>query len=116
MVPTIKTPGYETLTEYFKDATVIIPPDSDSVYNKNNHAKRNQSLLEIKTFGRMAWQRVQNYGRRNYSELAMLRYKKILGSRLHARELSRQKNESMIGCGILNKMTFLGMPTSYRCA
>jgi len=111
-----KNAVYETLTEYFKDATVIIPPGRDSAYNKNNHAKRNQSLLEIKTFGRMAWQRVQNYGRRNYSELAMLRYKKILGNRLHARELSRQKNESMIGCGILNKMTFLGMPTSYRCA
>jgi hypothetical protein len=63
----------------------------------------------------MVWQRIRNYGRRNYSELAMFRYKKILGSRLHAAEFSRQKNEAILGCGILNKMTGLGMNESYRC-
>ncbi len=62
----------------------------------------------------MQWQRVRKYGQRNYSELAIQRYKKILGNRLHARELSRQKNEALLGCGILNKMTGLGMPKSYR--
>ena len=64
----------------------------------------------------MNWQRVRKYGRRNYSELSIQRYKKILGDALHTREMSRQKNEAMIGCGVLNKMTKLGMPTSYRCA
>jgi len=62
------------------------------------------------------WQRVRNYDRRNYSELTIQRYKKIVGTHLHAREFSRQRNEAMIGCGILNKMTGLGMPESYRCA
>jgi hypothetical protein len=62
----------------------------------------------------MNWQRVRNYGKRNYAELAIQRYKRILGNRLHGRELSRQKNEAMLGCGILNKMTSLGMPASYR--
>ena len=42
--------------------------------------------------------------------------KKILNNKLHARDMLRQKNEAMIGCGILNKMTHLGMPKSYRCA
>ena len=65
-------------------------------------------------FGRMNWQRVKEYGNRNYSELCIQRYKKILGNKLHAREFSRQKNEGMIGCGILNKMTRLGMPKSRR--
>ena len=73
------------------------------------------NLQEIKTFGRMIWQRVRNYGRRNYSELCIQRYKKILGNQMRARELAQQKNEAMIGCGILNKMTNLGMPISYRC-
>jgi len=107
---------YDTLLAHFKDAEIIIPPDSDAVYDKKNHAQRNSNLQAIKTFGRMAWQRVKDYGRRNYSELAIQRYKKILGNCLHARDLCRQKNESMIGCGILNKMTGLGMPASYRCA
>jgi hypothetical protein len=64
----------------------------------------------------MVWQRVRNYGRRNYSEVEIFRYKKILGGRLHAIELTRQKNEAMLGCGIPNRMAALVMPTSYRCA
>jgi hypothetical protein len=44
------------------------------------------------------------------------RYQKILGEQMHSRELARQKNEAMLGCGIINKMTSLGMPQSYRTA
>ena len=107
---------YKTLLNYFKNAEVVIPPDSNAVYNVDNHFQRNRNLQEIKTFGRMNWQRARSYGRRNYSELAIQRYKRILSSALHARDLVCQKQESIIGCGILNKMTRLGMPTSYRCA
>lgn len=111
-----KNPVYETLLEFFRKAEIIIPPASDAVYNNDNYPQRNRNLQEIKTFGRMTWQRARNYGRRNYSELAIYSYKKILGGQLHAREFSRQKNEAALGCGILNKMTGLGMPASYRCA
>ena len=111
-----KNSVYETLSKYFRGSNIIIPPSSDAVYNKNNHEQRNQNLQQIKTFGRLVWQKVSEYGRRNYSELAIQRYKKILGNKLHARKMSRQKNEVMIGCSILNKMTGLGMPISYRCA
>ncbi len=37
----------------------------------------------------MNWQKNRNYGQRNYSELAIQRYKKTLGNKLHAKELSR---------------------------
>lgn len=111
-----KNPVYAKLSEKFNNAEIIIPPDSDAVYSKDSHAQRNRNLQEIKTFGRMNWQRVRNYGKRNNSELAIQRYKKIIGNKLHARELSRQKDEAMIGCGILNKMSGLGMPISYRTA
>lgn len=107
---------YESLTNKFRNIDVIIPPDSDSVFNKDNHYQRNRNYQEIKTFGRMAWQQVRKYGNRNKSEMAIQRYKKILGSRLHSVEFYRQKNEAMIRCGILNKMTALGMPESYRVA
>jgi len=111
-----KNPVYNAVSEKFSDAEIVIPPDSDAVYNKASHPQRNRNLQEIKTFGRMNWQRVRNYGRRNYSELCIQRYKRILGNQLHGREFSRQENEAMIGCGILNKMTSLGMPVSYRSA
>ena len=111
-----KNPVYTKLSEKFNNAAIIIPPDSDAVYNKTSHPQRNRNLQEIKTFGRMQWQRVREYGKRNYSELAIQRYKKILGNKLHSRKLSRQKQEAMIGCGILNKMTGIGMPESYKIA
>jgi len=41
----------------------------------------------------MHWQKVQAYGSRSISELAIQRYKKILGDQLHARKSERQKNE-----------------------
>ncbi len=34
---------------------------------------------------------------------------------MHTREMSRQQQEFMIGCGVLNKMTGLGMPESSMC-
>ena len=100
----------------FTDVEIVIPPSSEVVYKTTSHPQRNRNLQEIKTFGRMTWQRVRNYGRRKYSELCIQRYKRILGNQLHGREFSRQANEAMIGCGILNKMTGLGMPASYRSA
>ena len=111
-----KNPVYDALSEKFIEADIIIPPDSDAVYNKDSHLQRNRNFQEVQTFGRMNWQRARNYGKCNNSELSIQRYKTILGNQMHARELSQQKNEAMIGCGVLNKMTGLGMPSSYRCA
>lgn len=109
-----KNPVYHKLSEKFKGIDIVIPTSSDAVYNKDAHPQRNRNLQEIKTFGRMNWQRARNYGKRNNSELCIQRFKRILGNKLHSRKFSRQKNEAMIGCGILNKMTGLGMPESYK--
>jgi len=111
-----KNPVYEKLSEKFNTAEIVIPPNRDAVYSKTSHPQRNRNLQEIKTFGRMHWQKIRDYGRRNYSELCIQRYKRILGKQLHSRVLTRQKNEVLLGSGILNKMTSLGMPASYRSA
>jgi len=44
----------------------------------------------------------------------MARFKRIIGRQLQAREWERQKVEVKIGCAILNRMTHLGMPQSYK--
>ena len=90
------------------------PPREDAVLNAKAAVLRNRNIEEIKKNGRMAWQKNREYGRRNLSELAMQRYQKILGDTMHARDFDRQKMEAMIGCSVLNKMTSLGMPISYR--
>ena len=107
---------YQILANNFPHAAIVIPPRKGAVYHENNHAERNRNIAEIKLGygGHMGWQKRRNYGRRNYSELSIQRYKRILGNALQSREFSNQKQEAMISCGVLNKMTSLGMPKSYR--
>ena len=111
-----KNPVYEVLSTHFPDANIVIPAHSNAVFHDKNHVQRNRNILEIKAFGRMNWQKQRQYGRRNLSELAIQRYKRLLGNTTQSRELRNQKLEAMIGCGVLNKMTALGMPISYRSA
>lgn len=46
-------PVYETLTNHFNNAEIIIPPDSNAMYYIKNYPQRNRNLQEIKTFARM---------------------------------------------------------------
>lgn len=109
-----ENPIYQKLSDKFPFADIIIPPRKESVFHLGNHKQRNRNIAEVTIFGRMAWQRNRNYGQRNHSELAIQRYKRILGNQLQSREFDRQKQEAMIGCGVLNKMTGLGMPVSFK--
>ena len=111
-----ETPVYDAVTKHSPNADVVIPPRSNAVEKDKAHEQRNRNICEIKELGRMQWQRARGYGRRNYSELGVLRYQKIFGDSLHARDIARQKQEAKLACGALNKMTSLGMPRSYRSA
>jgi len=111
-----KTPVYEAILAHSPASDIVIPPREDAVLSDKVAQMRNRNLQEIKTQGRMQWQRERKYGRRNYSELGVQRYQRILGDAMHARDFERQKMEAMIGCGVINKMTSLGMPQSYRSA
>jgi hypothetical protein len=46
--------------------------------------------------------------------VAMMRYKTLIGRRLHARTLPMQKAEAAVGCKVINVMTSLGTPVSQR--
>lgn len=109
-----ETPVYNAVTNHSPTVNVVIPPQSNAVLNDKAAAMRNRNIQEIAKNGRMSWQKNRQYGRRNLSELGVQRYQKILGDSMHARDIMRQKQEAMIGCGVINKMTSLGMPASYR--
>jgi len=109
-----ETPVYEAVLAHSPDADVVIPPRSNAVVNDKAAAFRNRNIREIEEKGRMKWQKDRQYGRRNYGELAFYRYQRVLGASLHARDIERQEQEVVLGCGIMNKMTSLGMPASYR--
>ena len=66
--------------------------------------------------GRLGWQRAVHYGHRSLDEVAMMRYKQLIGRSLRARTLPAQKVEPTVGCKVMNMMTSLGMPTTRKVA
>jgi len=66
--------------------------------------------------GRSLWKQEIGYHRRSQVETFMFRYKTILGERLAARKQWTQATEVAIKLDVLNRMTELGMPKSYKVA
>jgi len=104
-----KSPVHDAILPHSPDVDIVIPPREDAVFGNAASEWHNRNLQEIKIEGRMQRQRKQNYGQRNYSELAVQRYQRVLSDTMHVRDLTCQKQEAMIGCGVLNNMTYLGM-------
>jgi len=116
-VTTDGEPVYLTIAERDPAAAVIIPPRSTAVPSNTAEtapAQRDRHLQMIQARGRLGWQRAVNYGRRSLGEVAMMRYKALIGRHLHARTLSKQKAEAAAGCKVINVMIRLGMPVSQR--
>ena len=109
-----ETPIYNAVTAHSPNVDIVIPPRENAVESKEAAPGRNRNVIEIKTGGRMQWQKNREYGRRNYAELGMQRYQRTFGDTMHARDFSCQQQEAMLASGALNKMTSLGMPQSYR--
>jgi hypothetical protein len=103
---------YDTVAERHPGAAVIIPPRVISVTDGTTATQRDQYIATIANRGRVGLQRRSGYNRRSLIETAMFRYKTIIGRHLHARPLPNQRTEAKVGCGVLNRMTALGMPAS----
>jgi hypothetical protein len=112
-------PVYRTIAERDPAAAVIIPPRSTAVPSSTAETvptQRDRHLRMIQERGRRGWQKAVNYGCRSLGEVAMMRYKTLIGRRLHARTLPTQKTEAAVGCKVINIMTHLGMPVSQPIA
>lgn len=96
------------------NASIVVPPPSDAVISKEGDTQRDQHIRLLEEVGRIAWQKENDYGLRSHAELCMLRYKKIIGPSMKAREIPQQKTEGGIGVRVLNRMTSLGMPESVK--
>jgi transposase len=86
-------PVYRIIAERAPAAAVIIPPRSTAVPSNTAETaptQRDQHLQVIQERGRLSWQKAVNYGRRSLGEVAMMRYKTVIGRRLHARTLPTQ--------------------------
>ena len=105
---------YDAVADRHPGAEVIIPPRATAVPNEITTTQRDRHIATIEKHGRMGWQRRSGYNRRSLVEAAIYRYKTIISRRLQARTLPNQRTEARIGCNVLNRMTYFGMPTSVR--
>ena len=69
---------------------------------------------KVKQLGRRRWKKASGYHRQGRVENTFFRYKSIIGDGLRARSPAGQGSEVVLGCEILNRMTALGRPVSYR--
>ena len=96
---------------------VLIPPiqgAQPSSTRSPGQRERNRNIRSVRKLGRREWYASSGYSRRSLVENAVFRYKSILGQRMRSRSLPNQRVEVQLGCKILNTMTRLGMPDSYR--
>ena len=95
----------------------VIPPQCTAILSGNYREKliqRDHTLLDRCELGIAKWQKNFSYNKRSLVEVAVGRYKKIIGNKLHAKLDSNRLSEIKLGCYILNKMLDLGKPNSFK--
>lgn len=97
----------------------IIPPQHNAVISKEpsqSTKSRDETIETISKIGREEWKKKVGYHKRSLVEVAMYRYKTIIGDKIMSRTFENEKVEVRLGCAILNKMTAIGMPKSIKIA
>ena len=96
------------------NAKIVLPPHKRAVVSSVEDTQRDEHIRDIAAHGRIAWQTNNGYGLRADVELAIQRYKRIIGSVMKARALPQQKTEAWVSASALNMLTNLGMPASVK--
>ena len=98
---------------------VLIPPGRNARLSPRPSAaqrERNRNVRSIRELGRREWHTRSGYSERAMIENAVYRYKTIIGRTMRSRTFAGQRVEVLLASKILNTMTRLGMPDSYRVA
>jgi hypothetical protein len=113
-------PTVKALTDRFGALIrITIPPPKNAALSSDavqNPSTRERHIAENQARGRIAWQRSSGYNQRSRGETLMGRWKAVIGPKLKARSLKKQKTEAKIGVRVLNRMTELGRPNFERTA
>ena len=98
---------------------VLIPPGRNaqlSLQPSEALRERNRNIRSIRALGRRDWHARSGYSKRSMVENTVFRYETIIGRSTRSRTFDGQRVEVQLACKILNTMTRLGMPDSYRVA
>ena len=97
--------------------TTLIPPGRGAQPSSSRSPgqwERNRNIRSMRRLGRREWYARSVYSRRSLVENAVFRYKTIIGQRMRSRSLPNQRVEVQLASKILNNLTSLGVPDSYR--
>lgn len=101
-----------------RDGIPVIPPRSGAACKLKKPspamALRNHTVRACWKMGKKSWKVGSGYHQRSLAETAMMRFKTILGAHLSSRKMLNQITEARLKSQILNRMTQLGMPISYK--
>ena len=99
-----------------RGATVVVPPTSTAHGSRHGprSSARDHTILAVKERGRRRWKQSSGYHGQARVENAFFRYTSIIGDSLRACSPAGRGTEVVLACNILNQMTGLGRPMSYR--
>ena len=99
-----------------RGATVVVPPTSTAHVSRHGprSSARDRTILAVKERGRRRWKKTSGYHGQARVENAFFRYTSIIGDSLRACSPAGRGTEVDLACNILNQMTGLGRPMSYR--
>ena len=112
--------AYDTVAFYEaargRQARVVVPPARTAALSRRRprSRSRDRTIGRVQVLGRQRWKQTAGYHRQARVENAVFRYKSIIGPGLRARSSSGRQTEARLGCNVLNRMTELGRPASYR--
>ena len=113
-------PAYDTLACYgaagARGARGVVPPTKTASLARRGarSGARDRTIRRVKARGRRRWKKASGDHQHARVEHAFFRYKSIVGDCLRARSSSGQRREAVLACNVLNRMTELGRPVSYR--
>ena len=113
-------PASDTLACYgaagARGARVVVPPTKTASLSRRGarSGARDRTIRRVKALGRRRWTKASGDHQHARVEHAFFRYTSIVGDCLRARSSSGQRREAVLACHVLNRMTELGRPVSYR--
>ena len=94
----------------------MVPPTKTASVSRRGarSGARDRTIRRVKALGRRRWKKASGDHQHARVENAFFRYTSIVGDCLRARSASGQRREAVLACHVLNRMTELGRPVSYR--
>ena len=112
--------AYDTVAFYAaasaRDARVVVPPARTASLSRHGPRSRarDRTIRRVQILGCRRWKKASRYPRQARVENVVFRCKSIIGPGLRARTEAGRQTEALLACDVLNRMTELGRPASYR--